>query len=254
MMLVAENLRFSYPGKDALISDVSLRIVPGSVVGLLGPNGAGKTTLLRLLTGELRPTSGKVLLCDRPIREYPPRDLARRLALVPQSPSPMPGFTALDAVLLGRYAHLGRFQREGEEDLKIAQEAMEKTGTWELRGHLTETLSGGEWQRIAIARALAQKPGVLLLDEPTSNLDIRHQLETLRLLRELSREGMAVGVVMHDIALAARSLDQIALLRGGRLYAQGSPDQVLTPESLFDVYGVRARVFGGARPRFEFEE
>ena len=241
MMLVAENLRFSYPGKGALISDVSLCIVPGSVMGLLGPNGAGKTTLLRLLTGELRPTSGKVLLGDRPIREYPPRDLARRLALVPQSPSPMPGFSALDAVLLGRYAHLGRFQREGEEDLKIAQEAM-------------ETLSGGEWQRIAIARALAQKPGVLLLDEPTSNLDIRHQLETLRLLRELSREGMAVGVVMHDIALAARSLDQIALLRGGRLYAQGSPDQVLTPESLFEVYGVRARVFGGARPRFEFEE
>ena len=152
---------------------------------------------------------------------------------------------------LGRHPHLPRFSREGARDIEIARASMERTGVGGLADRPARTLSGGEWQRVLIARALCQEPRVLLLDEPVANLDIRYQLEVLRLLAALARGGLAVVAVMHDVNLAARFSDRLAVLKDGRLLASGAPREVMTEALLADAYGVSGRVFPGAYPRFE---
>ncbi|NLD58481.1 MAG: ABC transporter ATP-binding protein [Clostridiales bacterium] len=251
MILRAEELRFAFPGGAELIRGVTLCCAPGELLALLGPNGSGKTTLVRLLTGGLRPSSGRATLDGRPIASLSPRRLARAVALVPQSSAPPEGFTALDVVLMGRHPHLPRFAREGARDIEIARASMERTGVGGLADRPARTLSGGEWQRVLIARALCQEPRVLLLDEPVANLDIRYQLEVLRLLAALARGGLAVVAVMHDVNLAARFSDRLAVLKDGRLLASGAPREVMTEALLADAYGVSGRVFPGAYPRFE---
>ena len=175
------------------------------------------------MCGALRPRSGEVLLSGAPVSSLRPRALARAFRWVPQSATPPEGFTALDVVMMGRHAYIPRLGREGGRDVEIARAAMERTGVEALSEREARSLSGGEWQRVLIARALAQEAGLLLLDEPVANLDIRYQLEILRLLRALAGEGRAVVLVMHDIDLAARFCDRLAVLRKGRLYADGSP-------------------------------
>ena len=251
MNLCVEDVYFGYTGRSSILRGVTLETRGGEVLGLLGPNGSGKTTLIRLMTGALVPTSGRVTLDGRDVSALRPRALAQAIALVPQSAAPPSGFTALDVVLMGRHAHIPRFSQESAQDVAIAREAMRRTGVEALGECRADAVSGGEWQRVLIARALAQQPQTLLLDEPVSNLDIRHQLETMRLLRSLASEGIAVVTVMHDINLSARFCDRLAVLHRGALKADGAPEAVLTEALLDDVYGVRGKLTRGAYLRFE---
>jgi len=226
MILRAEELRFAFPGGAELIRGVTLCCAPGELLALLGPNGSGKTTLVRLLTGGLRPSSGRATLDGRPIASLSPRRLARAVALVPQSSAPPEGFTALDVVLMGRHPHLPRFAREGARDIEIARASMERTGVGGLADRPARTLSGGEWQRVLIARALCQEPRVLLLDEPAANLDPYN----VRLIESLIREQHAahettIILVTHNIFQARRLATRVVLLLEGALIEEAPAEQ-----------------------------
>ncbi len=227
----------------ALLDRVDLRAGRGQFVGLIGPNGAGKSTLLRALSGVLRRQEGTVWLEGADLRAMSAREVAAMLALVPQIAPYTQGFTAFELVLMGRYPHLGRFQTEGRGDGRIAREAMRRTETEPFAARTLDTLSGGERQRVFLARALAQQPRVLLLDEPTSNLDILHQLTILGLVRELADGGLTAIAAIHDLNLAARYCDRLTLLSGGRALTEGPPEEVLTPETIESAFGVRAAVY-----------
>jgi iron complex transport system ATP-binding protein len=226
-----------------LLDCVSLQARRGELLGLIGPNGAGKTTLLRTVSGLLRRTEGSVTLTGRDLDDMRPAEVARVIAHVAQVHGSTLGFTGMDVVLMGRYPHMGRFQVEGPEDRRIATEAMRRTGTEGFASRRTATLSGGERQRLFIARALAQEPSILLLDEPTANLDIQHQLAILELVRSLARQGMTAIAAMHDLSLAARFCDRLLLLHRGRVVAEGPAESVLTPGNIRDTFGVEAQVY-----------
>ena len=243
-MLEAANVSFAYRAGTALVvDDVSLTIAPGEMVGILGPNGSGKTTLLKMLGGTLTPSAGTIRFDGRALGEWKRRDLARRIALVPQETHAPFDFTVLDIVLMGRYPHLGTFALEGPADLSIAKQALVSTGTLALEGRPFATLSGGEKQRVVIASALAQSPELLLLDEPTASLDLGHQLDVQQLLAGLNREGGVTMVLStHDLNLAAAVCRHLILLREGRVIAQGPTEEVLTPATVRALYGVEADV------------
>jgi iron complex transport system ATP-binding protein len=229
-----------------ILDGVRLEARPGSMVGLIGPNGAGKTTLFRCIAGLLKPSAGTVWITapegDRPASAWPARDLARILALVPQDTSVGFAFSTRDIVLMGRHPHLGRFQVEGPDDVGIANAAMREAGVLHLADRPITQLSGGERQMTFVAKALAQEPRILLLDEPVSALDVRHQLEILALARRRADDGACVIVVLHDLNLAARYCDRLALLAGGRVLAEGEPAAVLSRRHLDASYGVNAAV------------
>jgi iron complex transport system ATP-binding protein len=226
-----------------VLDDLSFEVARGSIVGLLGPNGSGKTTLLRIVAGMLPPRTGCVTLDGAPIGRLTRRELARRVAVVPQDTHPAFDFSALDIVLMGRYPHLGVFELEGPADLEIAREALAATGTTELESRPFSTLSGGERQRVVIASALAQAPDVLLLDEPTASLDLGYQLEIAALLRRLNRErGVTMVVSTHDLNLAAAVCGRVVLLKQGRMLAQGTINETLTAPNIRALYGVDADV------------
>lgn len=235
-VLQADGIGYRLSQRD-LLADVSLALCPGELLALLGPNGAGKTTLLRLLAGELRPTTGAVLLDGRPLSAFAPAELARRRAVLPQSTLLRFPFTVLEVALMGRHPHLGP-AGETPGDVAAARAALARAEALALEGQRYPTLSGGEQGRVNLARALAQDTPLLLLDEPTAHLDPRHQHATLRLARELAAEGSAVLAVLQDVNQAATYADRVALLRDGRLVAAGSPWQVLTPERLEAVFGL----------------
>jgi len=227
-------------GYDAapVLAGVTLDVAGGEFVGIVGPNGSGKTTLLRSVARVLTPASGAVLIDGKDVSEIPARELARQLGVVPQDTVPAFDFTALEIVLMGRSPHLGRFQLEGAKDMAIAERAMRQTGTLGIAGRPFAALSGGERQRVVIARALAQEPRVVLLDEPTSHLDISYQFEILNLIRRLNREeGITVLAVLHDLNLAAQYCDRLVMLGGRQIQAVGSPAAVLTAENVKRVYG-----------------
>jgi iron complex transport system ATP-binding protein len=226
------------------LRDVSLEVAAGELLALVGPNGSGKTTLLRALTGAVKPAQGEATVCGDEARTLSPREMARRVAVVPQEPSLPEGFTALEAVLMGRTPHLRLLQSEGTADAEAARRAMLATGTWELAGRPVGELSGGERQRAVVARALAQHTPVLLLDEPTAHLDIGHQTAVLGLMRSLCRtERKAVLAVVHDLTLAAQYGDRLVMLHQGETVAAGSAAEVLRPDILERVYGTRVNVF-----------
>jgi iron complex transport system ATP-binding protein len=235
-------------GDRLVLNEVSLTIDPGLIVGLLGPNGSGKTTLIRILAGLLTPLRGSVMLDGQPLAAWSRRQLARRMALVPQETNAAFDFSVLDMVLMGRYPHIGTFALEGPQDLALAREALAATGTSPFEGRAFKTLSGGEKQRVVIASALAQASDVLLLDEPTASLDLGYQLEVAALLRRLNRDrGVTMVLATHDLNLAASLCDRLILMRDGRVVAQGATRDVLTAASIRRIYDVDADVsFHGA--------
>src|SRR5204862_8267946 len=215
----------------------------GSSVGLIGPNGSGKTTLVRLLNGTLVALRGSVTLDGVPLTTLRRRDLARRMAGVPQETRVTFDFSALEIVLMGRYAHLGPFALEGPDDVSIARQALASTGTAGLESRQFATLSGGEKQRVVIASALAQSSDVLLLDEPTTSLDLGYQFDIAMLLVRLNRErGATLVVSTHDLNLAATPCSELVLLKSGRVMASGPARDVLTSARIRALYGVDADV------------
>lgn len=238
----AQDLSYEIEG-NLLLDGVTMHADRGQLVGLIGPNGAGKSTLLRTISGILRNLDGSVQLDGTDIRELSTREVATALALVPQIAPYTYGFTSIELVLMGRYPHLGRFQIEGREDDRIAREAMRLTETEEFADRTLDTLSGGERQRVFVARALAQQPSILLMDEPTANLDVLHQLKVLDLVRQLVDEGLTAVAAIHDLNMAARYCDRLVLLNGGRVLAEGPPDEVLTPDTIETAFGVKSLVY-----------
>ena len=229
-------------GGATLLRGVSFAAGPGEFVGVVGPNGAGKSTLLRTIAGLLRPSEGRVAVGGfEPTRER--AAVARQLAFIPQSLPDTHGFTALEIVLTGRNPHLGRLEFEGPRDVEIALRCMERTGTAQFANRDAATLSGGELQRVFVARALAQEPRVLILDEPTANLDVRHQFEVFAILAGLAKDGVNVVAAVHDLQLAARSCSRLLLMQDGQVVADGPPEEVLTAENIARAFGVRATVF-----------
>ena len=243
-MLRADRVSFAYrPAAPLVVDDVSMTIAPGAMLGILGPNGSGKTTLLKMLSGTLTPSAGEIFFDRRPLRSWKRRDLARRIALVPQETHAPFDYTVLDIVLMGRFPHLGTFALEGPADLSIAKRALESTGTAAFEERAFATLSGGEKQRVVIASALAQSPELLLLDEPTASLDLGHQLDVQLLLAALNRDrGVTMVLSTHDLNLAAALCRDLILLRGGRVIAKGPTEDVLTPAAVRALYGVDADV------------
>jgi len=246
--LALRDVRFGFPSRANFLGPVTLSVSPGDCWSIVGPNGAGKTTLLRLMAGLIRPSGGDVLLGGHALHALPSRERARRLAMVPQSVTHDLDLTARELVLLGRYPHRAYNLFESAADERIAERAMTVTQTLEFADRRMDTLSGGEAQRVHLAAALAQEPTVLLLDEPTSSLDLRHQLGIHSLLRRRAADdALAVVVVTHDVNLALRFSTHVLLLSGGEVAAAGSPSDVLRPDRLTEVYGVEMVTLGGAR-------
>ena len=234
--LVTRGLGFSYDRRE-ILEGVDLRVEPGEVVGLLGPNGSGKSTMVRILSGVLSGYRGSVQVGGEEVRSTRPRELARKLAVVPQEPTFAFPFSALQVVLLGRHSHLSGLAFESDADLAVAREALRRCSAEHLADRPIQDLSSGERQRVIFAKALAQQPEALLLDEPASFLDIRHQVELYELVRQLVTESRcSVLSVMHDLNLAAEYCDRIYLLREGRIVAGGPTAEVLTYANLTRVF------------------
>jgi iron complex transport system ATP-binding protein len=248
LALQALDVSFAYDRGRDVVDRVALDVPSGAIVGLLGPNGSGKTTLLRLMSGTLTPRLGRIAVGGAAIETLSRRELARRIAVVPQETHSTFDFTVLEIVLMGRYPHLGRFELEGADDVSIAREALLATGTSAFETRRFATLRGGEKQRVVIASALAQSTGILLLDEPTASLDLGFQLDIATLLARLNRERAVTMVVStHDLNLAATFCTELVLMKSGRVLARGPTDGVLTPANIRSLYGVDVDVAPHAR-------
>ena len=244
MLAEFRGVGFAYPAsaerrtRPFAIEELSFDIAAGEIVGVIGPNSSGKTTVIRLLTRVLEPGSGEIRLEGVSVRRLSRVDLGRRVAVVPQGTLPQFPFTVGELVLMGRYPHDPGRYFESPRDRTAAREAMEATGVLDLADLPLDNLSGGERQRAVIARALAQEPRLLVLDEPTAHLDLRYQVEAATLLRRLNRElGMSILLVSHDLNLAAEVCDRLLLLNAGRAAAIGSPETVLDDALLASVFG-----------------
>jgi len=226
-------------GSVKILENVNLSVKEGDFVGILGPNGSGKSTLLKSISRTLKPHKGTIILDKTDVYSMKSVELAKHMAIVPQESNIGFSFTALDIVLMGRNPHMKRFQMESEKDMAIVRKAMNRTNTWHLAGRPINEVSGGEKQRVIIARALAQEPKVLLLDEPLTHLDMINQLEIMDLVKELcTNEGLIVLAVIHDLNLAARYCNSAILLKGARVFAAGTLDEVLTTENIKSVFRV----------------
>lgn len=240
-ILRIQDLWFSWKDRPA-IQCISLGCRAGEFVGIIGPNGAGKSTLLRLIAGLLNPSRGSIQVVGRPLQWMSRREAARVIAMVPQKAATEFAFSVEEVVRMGRYPHRGRFEMESERDVALVREAMALTETSHLSRHPITEISGGEQQRVILARALAQDPQLLLLDEPTSNLDPLYQLHVLKVVRMRVNQSLAVVAPMHDLELGSRFCDRLVLIKDGMILAEGSPEQVLTPDNLRSGFKVRAKV------------
>ena len=237
-IICAKNINFSYATKS-IMEDVSLNIDEAQIIAIIGPNGSGKTTFLKIINGTLFPNSGEMLIDGRDTRSWSRKDLAKIVAIVPQEAAPIFSFYAEEIVLMGRFPHLSNYRFEDKKDYRIVREAMEKTDTLAFANRRFDELSAGERQRVLIARALASKPKILLLDESTVFLDLKHQMQFLSLLRQLNEtQKLTVIFVTHDINLAAQHAGQIILLDFGKNYAIGHPAEVITVANIKEVYDV----------------
>ena len=240
-VIATHDLSFSYEDR-VVLRGVELSINRGEMLGILGPNGSGKTTLLRLLSGVLN-GRGAIKLNGKDVSEYPRRELSRLFAVVPQESLVNFPYTVAEIVLMGRASYHGPFALEAKEDLDVARASMELTGCLALSQRYLHELSGGEKQRVMIARALAQQPEILLLDEPSAFLDLKHQVQVFELLRRLNRErGLTIVAALHDINLAALFFPRLAILHQGAIYCDGAPRDVLTEKNIEEVYGIRVRI------------
>ncbi|CAN5827043.1 heme ABC transporter ATP-binding protein [soil metagenome] len=234
-------------GATTVLRGVDLRVEAGEVVGLIGPNGAGKSTVIGVASRVVPFRAGEVFVAGAPLASYGRRALARRLAVVPQGAALPDGFTVKEVVQMGRTPYAGLFGAPGPGDEGEIERALERTDTWRFAARPVESLSGGERQRVVLARALAQRPDVLLLDEPTSHLDLRYQVEALALARQAARDGLAAVVVLHDLNQAAQACDRLILLAEGVVVAAGVAEVVLDGGLLSSAYGIRVDVWSGPR-------
>lgn len=240
--LEAKKLQLSYDGRP-VIHELGLSIPHGKTTVIVGANACGKSTLLRGIARLMRPDAGVVELDGRDIRSLPTKEVAQIVGILPQSPSAPEGITVSDLVGRGRYPHQGWFRQWSAEDDRIVRDALVVTSTLALADRRVEQLSGGQRQRVWIAMALAQDPDILLLDEPTTFLDVAHQLEVLDLLLQLNRErGTTVAMVLHDLNLAARYADNLVLMAHGRVIASGLPEEVITQKLVKTAFGLDARI------------
>jgi iron complex transport system ATP-binding protein len=247
-VLEARDVFFSYVDGVPVLAGLDLLVPPGQFLGIVGPNGAGKSTLLHLLTGALKPGRGAVTLSGRPLERWPRREVARLIGVVPQAETMTFPFDVTEVVLMGRTPYLhGLLATESEADHRAAMRALEAVGIPHLAERRLDELSGGERQMVLVARALAQEPGILLLDEPTASLDLAHQQQIFRLLLRLNRDqGLTVVIVTHDLNLAGLFCSEVAVLHEGRIRSRGAPGAILTAELLSGVYG--ATLWAGRSP------
>jgi iron complex transport system ATP-binding protein len=238
LVIDARNINFSYAAQP-VIENVSFAIDEAQIVAVIGPNGSGKTTLLKIINGTLFPNTGQMLIDGKETGRWPRKEIAQKVAIVPQETATIFPFYAEEIVLMGRFPHLGRYSFEDKKDYKTVHEAMEKTDTLAFADRRFSELSAGERQRVLIARALAQEPKILLLDESTVFLDLKHQVQFLALLQQLNTaQKLTVMFVTHDINLAAQNADRIILLYSGKIYAIGKPAEVVTAANIKEVYDV----------------
>lgn len=237
-----EDVSIGY-GKRVVLRDVSIDIAAGEMVAIVGPNAVGKSTLVRASSGILPPLKGVVRIGEKNLANMSPEERARHVAVVPQAVHLPPAFTAFSMVLMGRTPYLGWFEREDENDKQIAIQALQRVGLAAHAHRKVGELSGGEQQLALVARALAQQANVIILDEPTAHLDLRHQDAVLKLVRKLTQDDrLAVMITLHDLNLVSRFCDRVALLSDGRIRKHGVPAEVLTPEELAAVYGIAIHV------------
>jgi len=230
-MLSARGLTVRYPGAESpALADVDLDVLCGELVALTGPNGSGKTTLVRAILGLVKPAHGDALVDGRSARAWDRRELARAVGVVTQREEVLFPLRVREMVMMGRYAHLGALGAEREVDRVAVHDALARCDVADLADRRVDTLSGGEWQRVRVARALAQEPRALVLDEPTASLDVRHEMEIFELVRKLATSGLAALVVTHQLNLASRYAERVLLLDQGRVAALGPPLEVLTRE------------------------
>ena len=236
-----KNLTFAYKD-DPVLQEVSLSVMKSEMVGILGPNGSGKTTLLKIFSAVLT-GHGAVELNGKNIETYGKRELSRLFAMVPQESQTLFPYTVAEIVLMGRASYHSPIALEGEKDLKVARASMELTDCLSFADRYLHELSGGEKQRVIIARALTQEPEILLLDEPSAFLDLKHQVQVFELMRRLNRQrGLTIIAALHDLNLAALFFPRLILLRDGRIYRDGSPKEVLTEDTITEIYGIKVRV------------
>ena len=241
--LEIRNITLNY-GKHPVINDLSFQLRPGELIGLVGPNGCGKTSLIKSLSRVLPTLSGQILLDGKELPRFSRNELARIIGVLPQNPYLPETFTVSEIVILGRNPYLGLLSGESARDMAIVWQAMEKTGITHLAGRKIGELSGGEKQRVTIARVLAQEPQVILLDEPTANLDICHQMDIMDLITRLCREKSMAGLIaIHDLNIASQYCTRIMMLKNGGIYAQGTPEQVVTAENVREVFGTSSTIF-----------
>lgn len=236
-MISVEDLSSGYDEED-VIHNIDLFLEDGEFLGVIGPNGSGKSTLLKTIAGNLKISSGIVTVDDLDVSKVSPKDLARVIGVVPQETAISFDYSVFDIVIMGRYAYIGRFSHESAEDVEIVKTAMEKCNLTHLAERSVNEISGGERQRVVIARALAQQPRMLLLDEATSHLDINHQMEILNLIRDLP--GVTKIGVFHDLNLASQYCDKLVLLNDGKICSSGLPHEVITQKNLSEYYGINA--------------
>ncbi|MCZ6513586.1 MAG: heme ABC transporter ATP-binding protein [Nitrospinae bacterium] len=242
-LIETRSLTFAY-AQEPVLSDISIRFQPGEFIGIIGPNGSGKSTLLKLIGGILPALSGTVFFKDRELSRYKKKELAVAIAWIPQDKQMAFPFKVIDIVLMGRHPYLSPLSFEGEDDYRIAQEAMQQTQVAEFAERSFNEISGGEKQRVMIASAISQKSEVMLLDEPTSALDIKYQMEVLNILKRLNeQEGKSLILAMHDLHLASKFCKRLVLLKEGRVFCEGTPAEVLKREILEDVYEVKVKIF-----------
>ncbi len=245
MKITIKDVSFSYRSSP-ILDKLNLTVGDSEILGLVGPNGSGKTTLIKCIDRILKP-KGSILLDGLDLASLSRSDIAKQIGYVPQSGSGMMGSTVFETILMGRRPHIN--WRVSEKDLDIVIEVIELLHLEDLAMREFGQLSGGQRQKVLIARALAQEPAVLLLDEPTSNLDMKHQLEVMEIIREMvGKRKISAVMALHDLNLAARFVDKLAVLKNGKIWATGEPASLLTPEMIRDVYSVEAAVMQLERP------